>query len=58
MNFLPVQICRSVPKNIVFQPCMHSVCCASCAAIVEASGRNICPICRQEIASSFEYFNA
>lgn len=44
-------ICYAEPKSVVFAPCGHYCCCASCANQMRAKG---CPLCRQRIAQIVE----
>jgi hypothetical protein len=44
-------VCMAKTKQILFEPCMHIVCCPGCATQVTE-----CPICRRAIKSSKKVF--
>jgi hypothetical protein len=44
-------VCLTEPRNVVFFPCRHVVCCLSCSSRVTS-----CVICRQIIVSRYELF--
>ena len=44
-------ICLDQPSSVTFQPCSHSVTCASCAKLVMTAKQPLCPLCRARVAS-------
>ena len=47
------KICMERDVEVIFYPCKHFVCCASCSAAVK-----VCPICRVDIESIDKVFMA
>jgi len=47
-------ICEDRPRKIVFVPCGHYVCCATCAA--HPALKNLCPVCRVYIEKKVVVF--
>jgi len=44
-------VCQEEPRQVVFQPCRHLVCCKSCSTSLRS-----CPMCRAEIKHRLEVY--
>ena len=45
-------VCMENQPAVAFKPCMHTVCCQQCAAMI-ASKANECPMCRVQIEAMY-----
>ena len=49
-------ICFEAPREALFSPCMHLVCCGGCAARVMRKRPPKCPYCTQPIVEQLKVF--
>lgn len=46
-------LCLHRPRDVLFLPCRHICCCATCAAKLP---QRVCPTCRATVESQIEVF--